>query len=65
MTREHARSEAVKTAAEYKTKIAVVREGLHADEFAIRDSDGESYGYCPLPALSILYKYGEVVETVG
>jgi hypothetical protein len=44
--------------------IAVVDERHHADEFAERDPDGKSYGYCPEAALHILYPHGEVVRTV-
>jgi hypothetical protein len=48
-------------AARSKVPIVVVKEGPHADEFAERDADGESYGYCPEGGEAILYKYGVVV----
>ena len=44
-----------------KVIMAVVEEGIHADEFA----EMPSYGYCPLSAVQTLYKYGKVVTTVG
>lgn len=40
------------------TIIVVVEEGPHADEFADRDEDGKSYGYCPEIAVHILYPEG-------
>lgn len=44
--------------------MAVVHEGPHADDYAERDSDGKSYGYCPLHAVQTLYEFGEVVEVI-
>jgi hypothetical protein len=44
--------------------LAIVKEGLHADEFTERDEDGESYGFCPIGAVKLLYRYGEIVEVV-
>jgi hypothetical protein len=46
-------------------EVALVREGPHADEFAELDEDGQSYGYCPLVAVPILYKWGEILKTVS
>ena len=42
----------------------VVAEGIHANEEAERDADGESYGYCPESAVPTLYKHGRVVERI-
>lgn len=64
MTRQDATAEAQETATKNGIEIAVVKEGPHADEFAERDADGESYGFCPLPGVPILYKWGEIVWRV-
>ncbi len=47
-----------------QTVMAVVQEGPRADDYAERDEDGESYGYCPLDAVPILYKHGTVVVQI-
>jgi len=44
--------------------LAVVNEGIHADEFAVRDTDGNSYGYCPEQSVRLLYRYGTVIEII-
>lgn len=44
--------------------MAVVEEGPHADEFAVLDDEGKSYGYCPVESVGILYRWGTVVATV-
>jgi len=64
MTRDNARAAAQEEAKKIGLPLALVKEGLHADEFADRDADGESYGYCPAEAVKLLYRFGEVVETV-
>lgn len=63
MTRAQATQDA-KTFVVNGGPMAVVHEGPHADDFAERDSDGKSYGYCPLHAVPTLYKYGTVVEII-
>ncbi len=64
MTRAQATALAQADATKNGVTIAIVREGLHADEFAERDTDGESYGFCPVPAVGMLYKYGSIVGEV-
>ncbi len=63
MTLENAKAQA-KRAKIPGIPLAIVKEGPHADEFAERDADGQSYGFCPAQAVSYLYKWGEVVETL-
>ena len=66
MTRQQAtKAAAVEAARLGLPALCIVQEGMHADEFAGRDTDGESYGYCTPQALHVLYKYGKVVETVN
>ncbi len=57
-------TEAIKIAKQNKIAMAIVSEGVHADEFAERDEDGESYGYCPAAAISTLYKHGKVIKLI-
>lgn len=64
MTRDDARKAAQAEAKKHGVPLALVREGLHADEFAELDADGESYGFCPPGAVPYLYKYGKAVETI-
>lgn len=64
MTRADATAAAKKEVANLKLTIAIVREGLHADEYAELDRDGESYGYCLVQALPLLYRFGVVVDTI-
>ena len=64
MKLEEAKEEAKSAAIKSKMPIALVNEGLHADEFAEREEDGTSYGYCPELAVPILYRYGTVVEVI-
>jgi hypothetical protein len=63
MTRANAKRDAM-TRHNPGTLLAIVAEGLHADDHAERDADGESYGYCPPTAVPILYRFGRVVEVV-
>lgn len=65
MTRIDAEQFAQETANANNLDLALVAEGPHADEFAERDPDGESYGFCPLPGLPILYKWGKHVATIS
>ncbi len=65
MKLNEAKNRAKQEAIKGNLEIAVVKEGPHADEFAERDQDGESYGYCPVLAIAILYRYGQVIETVN
>lgn len=44
-----------------KISMAVVDEGIHADEYA----ELPSYGYCPLDAAKTLYKYGKIVKVIN
>lgn len=64
MTRKDAQQFAQETADENNITLALMAESYHADEFAERDTDGESYGFCPIPAIPILYKYGTQVATI-
>jgi hypothetical protein len=64
MKLQEAKADARAAAIKSKMPIALVNEGLHADEFAERDEDGNSYGYCPELAVPILYRYGTVVEII-
>jgi hypothetical protein len=42
----------------------VVDEGLHADDHAVRDADGKSYGYCPASGVNTLFRHGAVVKYI-
>lgn len=64
MKRETAKQLAQEDANKHRLTLALVAEGPHADEFADRDTDGESYGFCKVGVVSMLYKYGRVVEIV-
>ena len=64
MTRADAEAKAKHHAVTDGLDMAVVREGLHADEFAQLDADGQSYGYCPLLGAPMLYLHSEVVLSV-
>lgn len=64
MTRANATIAAQAESTASRLNLAIVREGPHADEFVERDTDGESYGYCPVLAVSTLYPHGERVDIV-
>lgn len=61
MKLEVAIAAATKISKNDKVAMAVVDEGLHADEHA----ELPSYGYCPLDAAKTLYKYGKVVKIIN
>ena len=59
---ELAKKEALEAFLLGKVPLAIVKEGLHA---ADDDEPSDSFGYCPLSAVSILYPHHEgIVEVV-
>jgi hypothetical protein len=63
MTLQNATAAARSDAKKHGIPLAIVREGPHADEYAERDADGHSYGFCPVSAVPTLYKHGTVIST--
>jgi hypothetical protein len=63
MTLQNATAAARSDAKKHGIPLAIVREGPHAGEYAERDADGHSYGFCPVSAVPTLYKHGTVIST--
>lgn len=61
MKLQDATKEASRIAKDSNMTMAVVDEGLHADEYA----ELPSYGYCPLVSVNDLYRYGKVVKIIN
>jgi len=64
MKRADAKAAAIKEAKRIGVPLALVREGPHADDFAEQDTDGGSYGFCPVSAVKLIYRYGAVIEEI-
>lgn len=64
MTLSKAREAAAEEARKNRLNMVIVNEGLYADEHAVRDEDGNSYGFCPKIALRCLYQFATVVEDI-
>lgn len=65
MTRSEACTTALAEFQKHRIPLVVVEEGPHADEFAVRDAEGKSYGFCPVVAVPILYKWGIITDQVN
>lgn len=61
MKLQEAIKEAKEVCKKYGYTMAVVDEGLHADDYA----ELPSYGYCPLVSVKELYKYGKVIQVIN
>jgi hypothetical protein len=59
MTLQETIAVAQQVANDSKMSIAVVNAPIHRDEF-----DEDPYGYCPLLAVDILYRFREKIECV-
>jgi hypothetical protein len=62
MTKANAITRAQEEANTHNVEIAIMREGIHADEYAELDQDGQSYGYCPANAVPLVYPYGTLIH---
>lgn len=60
MTLEFVRAKAQAEANKTGVAIAIVEEGIHADEHAAQPS----YGFCPEDAVQVLYPFGRRIDSV-
>lgn len=61
MKLQDAIKEASRIAKDSNISMAVVDEGLHADEYA----ELPSYGYCPKVSVNYLYRYAKIVKIIN